>query len=477
MFLKAKIMNYSHSIIFGLIALTILSACKSDDEPSSGKSSANKQTNEWIDAIMRNHYLWYEELPEKGELNYENEPENFFQSLLSDKDGKFFETGRQYFSTIHKGGGTKALPPTDGSNTYGIDYMAYLFDTNVYYLRVNYVLPDSPAAEAGITRGDWIVRQNDGILREPYPLQSGGTTRVTLARIDEEGKLAVTRTVQLAAARQVENSPFLLDTVYSLYRNKIAYLIYTHFSSGPNDDYQDKTYDNRMKKIIAGFKAQGVTDCILDLRYNGGGLVNSAQLLTSLLAPATALNDVFCIEKYNDLQNPQTSSVKMNNSADVVSANLNLHRLYVIVSERSASASELVINTLRPYMGETNVILIGTRTLGKNVGAYSFHQKDSYGYTITPITFYIFNKDYKADYADGFEPDILCDEYENLSYDFRPLGDIEESLLNLAIGRIGGSSSYRFRAAGNKTIRTGIPVGWAAPNTPFSGGVLLHSEK
>lgn len=467
-------MRYIERTCWGFFCTALLlTACRGEDEPRKTGASANKQVNEWIDGTMRDHYLWYEEIPEKGELDYEADPTDFYFSLLSDRDGKDLPSGHQYFSTITKKTDSKALPPTDGSATYGIDYMPYLVDDAPYYfLRVNYVLPGSPAAEAGIERGQWIVKQNNSVISQPYSLSAGGATTLMLARFDATGMLSPVGTASVPAARTVENSPFLLDSVYTVNGRKIAYLVYNHFSSGY--DYTDKTYDNRMKQIFARFKAEGATECILDLRYNGGGLVSSACLMTSLLAPASALDGVFCIERYNDKQNPQERQLEMDKSAG--SANLNLNRLYVIMSERSASASELVVNSLRSYMGESRVVLIGTRSVGKNVGSFTYKPSQNYGYEIAPIAFYVYNKDGQADYGNGFVPDILFDEFDISDRDFQDLGCTEEYLLNIALAQIAGSAYDTGRSffRGTKARTTGWKAAGAAPlPLPFPPGSLL----
>lgn len=454
----------------------LLTACRGEDEPRKTGVSAHKQVNEWIDGVMRDHYLWYEEIPEKDELNYEADPTDFYYSLLSDRDGKNWPSGHQYFSTITEKTDSKALPPTDGSATYGIDYMAYQIDNAPsYYLRVNYVLPGSPAAEAGIERGQWIVRQKNSVISKPYSLSAGGPTTLTLARFDATGTLNLIGTASVPAARTVENPPFLLDSVYRINGQTIAYLVYNHFSSGY--DYTDKTYDNRMKQIFARFKVAGATECILDLRYNGGGLVSSACLLTSLLAPASALDGVFCIERYNDKQNPREEQLKMDKSA--AAANLNLNRLYVITSERSASASELVVNSLRPYMGDSRVVLIGTRSLGKNVGSFTYKPSQPYGYEIAPIAFYVYNKDRKADYADGFVPDISFDEFDSYDSDFQELGCTEENLLKIALAQITGTAydSGRSLSSGTKARSGWKPVGAMPLPLPFPPGSLLDIKE
>ena len=75
------------------------------------------------------------------------------------------------------------------------------------------------------------------------------------------------RTIDIEASRAVEDNPLFYHNVYTRGDKKIGYLVYNHFTSGPNG-YSDRTYDEEMKKIFAGFQAQGVNEFVLDLRYN-----------------------------------------------------------------------------------------------------------------------------------------------------------------------------------------------------------------
>ena len=91
-----------------------------------------------------------------------------------------------------------------------------------------------------------------------------------------------------------------------------------------------------------------------------------------------------------------------NKNAEIQHANLDLSRIYILTSTSTASASEAVINGLIPYMGRTNIQLIGDKTIGKNVGSNTFGEKESHDYLLHPITLRIYNADHTADYANGF---------------------------------------------------------------------------
>lgn len=132
---------------------------------------------------------------------------------------------------------------------------------------------------------------------------SGGETTFLLADAVRKGNEVTfykRKTISVAASRAVEDTPFLKDSVYTVGGKKVGYLVYNSFSSGPDDE--STIYDDRMKQVFAGFKVENVDEFILDLRYNQGGLVTCAQLMTSLLAPADALGKTFCIMEHNEKQ-------------------------------------------------------------------------------------------------------------------------------------------------------------------------------
>lgn len=410
--------------------------------------ATDKEVNEWIEETLRDDYLWYEDIPAKDRLNYYSAPETFFTSLLSLKDGKEMNGSHHYFSTIEKKEGTTKA----GSNvnsTYGFEYalgsgVAYS-SRKINAAWVLYVLPDSPASEAGLKRGDWVIGVNSDTpnITDFAELSSGAAATLLLAKYSEdEGRLVADRKIQITAARDVEDTPFLLDTVYTRYGKRIGYLVYNHFSAGPDENNtRDVTYNTRMKAIFNRFKSQGVEEFVLDLRFNGGGLVTCAQLLSSLLAPESALGKTFCKMVPNSKHTNETRTLNFLKGSEVASDNLNLKRLYVLTGQQTASSSEAVINCLIPYMGKENIRLIGMKTIGKAVGSEPFGEDGEYGYLLHPITLRIYNADGNADYENGFVPDEEINEitFGNTLY---PLGDVREYLLSRALTRITGRSSF-----------------------------------
>ena len=230
---------------------------------------------------MADYYLWNEDMPGKGNLNFSQSPDKFFDSLLSDQDGVKYGDGWLTFSRIEKK--EEETKSVSESDSYGFEFASYK-NGKLYYAWVLYVLPGSPAAEAGLERGDWIIAVGSETpnVTNLSAFYSGGETTSLLADAVRNGN-AVTfskrKTISVAASRAVEDTPFLNDSVSTVGGKKVGYFVYNSFSSGPDDE--STIYDDRMKQVFAGFKVENVDEFILDLRYNQGGLVTCAQLMTS----------------------------------------------------------------------------------------------------------------------------------------------------------------------------------------------------
>lgn len=142
------------------------------------------------------------------------------------------------------------------------------------------------------------------------------------------------------------------------------------------------------------FRTQQVNEFILDLRYNNGGLLSCAELLCTMLAPSSALGQELGYLEFNNRFNPQIVPFTLNSGLIGNGANLNLNTLYVLTSSQTASASEMVINCLAPYM---DVVIIGGTTVGKNVGSRNFSSPELM-ITMNPIVCKIYNSEGKSDY-------------------------------------------------------------------------------
>ncbi len=451
-------MNKYKSYLFTFNIIALLSAfiisCK-DDTPI---KEEDLSTNQWIENTLEGDYLWNDEVKNKTP-DYALDAESFFVSLLSQKDGKWRESinTHQYYSTIEKNNDYKSRA-IDAESTYGFEYVLYRISNRPgeYAARILYVLKGSPAAKADLRRGDWIMQIDGQAITDSNrdKIIKGGEVKFTLDLARTNPRYEIT----LSSSIQMNENPLFLDTILISRGKKIGYLVYNQFNAGPDyeDNQKDIAYNDQMKGIFKEFASEGVEEFVLDLRYNGGGYLSCAQLLGGLIVPESNKNGVFCITQDN-----RGSNYNYKFTADT---HLNVNRLFVLTSDWTASASEAIINGLRPYM---EVIIIGQKTEGKNVGSDRF-KDPKYEWILHPITVKIFNKDMKSDYENGFEPDYELDELSARTnengplIDLLPLGDPNEYMLKKAISIINGVSdrSVETLTVSNKesNIQAGEPV-------------------
>lgn len=442
-------MRRIYEISLGLIVFVLLLiSCQKDDEKIIGEAEKASAINRWIETTMRENYLWNTEIPAAGKLNYSAGAEDFFRSLLTLKDGKARNGSHHYYSYIEKNKDyTATRTSIDQDDTYGMEFTAFsIVDQNnqflgYYWVRVLYVLPNSPAQAMGLKRGDWIVGfdgKKDNLTRYTNLLR-GGSLTLTVAADPRDAKTH--RQVSLTASRKVEDNPLYVAKTIETGGRKIGYLLYNHFTTGP-DGYTDRTYDQEMEATFKRFADQGVNEFVLDLRYNGGGYLISANVLAGLLVPEKNKDDIFSI----DTDNKGRQSKRYFNS-EGTKTHLNLNRLFVLTSRSTASASEAVINGLSPFI---DITLIGATTEGKNVGSVHY-AKNEYEWALQPIIMRITSSNTSYDYSSGLPADYPCnelDEKENVTDELLPLGDENEFMLKKAIELITGN-----RVASRASVR------------------------
>ncbi len=399
-----------------------LSSCSRDDAERESTYPTDT-VNEWIDQTMRYWYYWRSEIPSKSNLNFKADPELFFRQLLSNKDGKDLQdgTGHYYYSSINKkSSSTRSSAAKVG---LGIHFQTWLMSKSPekYAVNVLYVLPGSPAEEAGIKRGNWIFKIDNIPVNSTnfYDLMGQETLKLTFGdtyRATEAEMSTATLTPRIVEDRPLHFAQIIQGEESG---NKIVgYVVFNSFTSGPSGE-SDVSYNEELKTQFAQFKALGVEEFVLDLRYNGGGLLTVAKLLSELLAPASTVGKNLCEVRYNT---PDDKNLVYKIEAQP--ANLDLKRLFVLTSSQTASASEVIINCLRPYY---DVVLIGERTEGKNVGSITL-SSDKYDYEIHPIVCTIYNGLGQSNYSQGFSPDwTLQGDARSLNGDL-PFGDTKNDI-------------------------------------------------
>ena len=380
---------------------------------------AKTETDNWIEAQMRDVYLYYQDMPVLETEDYFSPPEEFFPKILAPQD-KY-----SYIEVPEEAVAKNAIQDV----TYGFDFVMVSDPTSTssrQTARVLQVLPYSPAEMAGLQRGDFIVQvngENVGNNNADLLRNGGGVTLTVLPlAIDEEtGEIAWTEDtleLSLAPAVAMENNPFYLSKVIEHNGIKAGYLMYNEFKADSGNG--GLNYMNQMLQVFQWFKQQGVTEFVLDLRYNQGGQVNCAQLLAAMLVPANCLGQEFAHFVFNDKR--QDLNYTLNLPPEHAACNLDLDRIFIISGLYTASASEMMVNCLRPYM---TVNLLGTQTTGKNVAMTKIDSP--YGFTMYPVTSTVYNKNGESDYAGGFTPEYIISELNY--YPWFEIGDPNELLL------------------------------------------------
>lgn len=434
-FAAMKTKNTLLLILGAFLASVYLTACGEDRWKAYAEQTA---TDCWIDDTMRVWYYWKNEMPAANKVNYFQPPFTFFKNLLS----------KEYrFSTIDSltSVTTRGIAYTDYS--FGLQFAILQVANNdtTLYAHIQYVAQESPASEAGLKRGDFILSINGKpITRDNYPLLYGSSAlslTVGTYNAEKEEINADIKTVQLPEARSIHDNPIHYYNTFTIEDKHIGYLVYNHFSAGKelqesSSKNNNEEYNEELRKTFLHFANNQVNELILDLRYNNGGLLTCAQLLCALVAPQSAMGNTLGYIEYDQSSKVAPSPFMLDQSLIGIGANLNLTRIYILTSAQTASASEMVINCLRPYM---EVVLIGEKTVGKNVGSLTFDNPEQM-ISITPIVCKIYNSNMQSDYSNGFQVDYAVSEYHDLKH-FLPFGNPEEALLSKAFQAIQGKDA------------------------------------
>ncbi|MCL6259671.1 S41 family peptidase [Aquiflexum sp. TKW24L] len=417
-------------------ALILLNACQDKTEDPAPVLSENAKVNTWIQTIMDQAYYWLEDM--RKPISLESDPEDYFESLLFRPTDRFSVIFPDYQELIN------SLSGVTKEAGYEITLARESSTNNNVVAFVTYTKKGSPAEIKGMKRGDLItqingVRMNLDNYRELLALRSEAHT-VSLFRYNQESANYVALpSVDLTTAVLSEN-PNFLDSIYTIGNQKIGYVVYHFFA--PGIEGQSTRYDDEMDEIFAKFKAEGINNLILDFRYNGGGSQSSAVNLSSLIAPGVTDKDVLSKNKFNSFlsgfEQFKNVIIEFENKPENLGTILSGNRLYVITSSRTASASELIINGLKPYM---DVFLVGGVTFGKNVGSFALQDTENPNnkYGLLPIAFQSFNKNDQSDYSNGFQPNVQGNELSQPT--LLPLGDTNEFLLKLTLEQITGIPS------------------------------------
>ena len=422
-----------------MFVATLLSASCVKSYPdglSEQEYSSRRYVNSFAKSIIEQYYLWKAEVQEDiDSWKVTDDPIGKVNSIRYAEDGALVDRWTRMTDDYEL-----FMQKVDGNaKTFGLNVALYWSDeaqTSICAV-VNYVYPGSPAEQAGLHRGDVITFVNGRqIPKDDYQnFISANLLNADSASLELRSGLKV----ELEAV-QMYCDPLVHKAVFDCAGTKVAYLFYTSYTLDSRDS---------LKKAFAEFKEAGVSELILDLRYNGGGYDAASRTLASLIAPREVVENekVFNTEIYNE----NLSEYFTNWSTfdpDCLDANIDARKLYVLMTGNTASASESTICGLSPYM---EVVKIGKQSYGKFCGGYIFEGSAWYDEMKSMLTVSDWEngKKYAANwgiyvmasrYADcngntpcmpnGFTPDVEVEDNPVLT---TPIGDPQEQMLHAAL--------------------------------------------
>lgn len=396
--------------LLALVFAALLQACGGGGGGSAPQVCSVADQRIHVLAFMQDEYYWSAQMPapDTGAATMDA----FFQSMLYRPTDRFSytETTQAYQQLFQEGTFT------------GYGYSLVLTDPANNVLRVRSVEPKGPAAAAGLQRGDTVESIDNYTAAQLAagtgggPVSSAGVPRTMVVR-DTAG---TTKTLQMTSATfplTIVRDVTVLNATSNGQPVKVGYLDYTQFVSYSLTD---------LTNAISSMAAQGATELVLDLRYNGGGDIATSSDLASMVAGARVAGQVFASLRYNANNQAKNQDFRFTQPAASIP---NLPRVFIIASGNTASASELVINGLKPFM---NVVLVGSTTYGK---PYGFEPLSYCGTTYNAVNFEAFNSAGVGGYTSGFAP--TCAAADDLDH---ALGDPNEGELKTALTYISTGS-------------------------------------
>ena len=363
---------------------------------------------------LQQYYYWYRELPNPDPASFSS-PEAYLDAVR-------YRTLDSSFSYITSKASSDAFFSESQFIGFGLSYKR----TGDLELRLTQTFPGSPAAEAGLDRGHYLVSVNGktvadlirtGEIATIFGPEQVGVTAEIAWRAPGGPEQRATLTKRLVTIPTVSQTAVIASG-----STRVGYLHFRNFVT-PSTAALNTAFQQ--------LRDQGASELVLDLRYNGGGLVSVAQHLAGLIGGPPLVGQVFVQFTHNDKQTSRDTAFRFESKPQALAVS----RLVVIATPASASASEAMINGLRPYM---DVKVVGDTTYGKPVGQYGFDFCDKVLY---PVAFLVTNARGQADYFGGIPAD--CAAADDLD---RPLADAREASLAEALsvlrsGRCSGQAA------------------------------------
>lgn len=388
--------------IIPIIIFVLFSSCRKDDiEQPAELTDAMARDSLW--QLMNDWYYWYKVMPSVNKDDY-TDPYKLMNAVrYKDLDRWSFVADYKEFN--------------DEMNGVFVGHGFRIGVDDAGKARIVMIYSGSQLYKAGVRRG-WIVKKINGT--DVAPLLASNQFDAYNEII---GPPAPGRTNIFEFETATGETKNLTDTKTSFYVNSVLHADTLHLASGITGYLVLESFINptaqELNNVFSAFKAVGVKDLILDLRYNSGGFLYIAQTLASYIAGESLAGSTFAKLRYNDRHSAEDGIYKYQST----NFPLNLTRLAVITTRSTASASEALMNGLRSAI---DVVSIGDTTDGKPTGMNGWNVGEKYYFW--PVTFIMVNSRDEGNYFDGFAPDKIATD--DITHDF---GDRRELCLKEAV--------------------------------------------
>lgn len=420
------------SVLFVVTLLLAAASCRKerggdDFNPTDSVGIINK----WIIDSMRTFYYWNEDIPSSPD--YTQSPELFYKSILSKND--------RFSSIIYT-----PAPALDKSSFYKFGFHFAFVQVDGYdgYLGViTFVMANSPAFLMEWKRGDCFTKVNGvavtarNLAAVTKQMEESSSLQLTMAT-QENGVWKSHYDITINGGRLIEN-PMYYTRTFTSNGKTTGYLFYNYF---------DELYDDELLDAFARMRTAGVSELILDLRYNMGGSVASSAKMAALIASSLTATDIYAIFEGNQRMGKRARTLQeiLNTSASdagrtytaLTASRIQVNRVFILTTRATASAAELLINNLRPYM---EVVQIGEKTTGKDeagFGIMDMRMPPQIHWELHPIVYKLFNKNGQGHYSDGLQPDVPLSEFS--SFPLQPVATAADPLVRRALEEIYGAN-------------------------------------